>query len=198
MRKNKMMRLASCLLVAVLLTTSMISGTFAKYVTEASGTDTARVAKFDVNTTVATIDLFGESKIYDTKDADYTAGIADTDVLQSGDEGVIAPGTWGKFTYNVADASEVTVSYAVDYTVDEAGVPLQWSIDGTNWTNDLANVAATTLDGNEDITVMWRWAFEGGETAAWTDADDTTLGTNAKTNPAKPSVGIKVTFTQVD
>ena len=48
MRKNKMMRAASALMVAVLLTTCTISGTFAKYVTTAEGKDTARVAKFDV------------------------------------------------------------------------------------------------------------------------------------------------------
>ena len=44
MRKNKMMRLASALLVAVLLSTCAISGTFAKYVTSSTGTDKARVA----------------------------------------------------------------------------------------------------------------------------------------------------------
>ena len=48
MKKNKMMRLASALLVAVLLTTSIISGTFAKYVTSDSVKDEARVAKFGV------------------------------------------------------------------------------------------------------------------------------------------------------
>lgn len=45
MRKNRMMRAASALLVAVLMTTCTISGTFAKYVTSADSTDTARVAK---------------------------------------------------------------------------------------------------------------------------------------------------------
>ena len=48
MKKNKMMRVASILLVAVLLTTSIISGTFAKYVTSGEASDKARVAKFGV------------------------------------------------------------------------------------------------------------------------------------------------------
>ena len=43
MKKNKMMRLASFLLIAVLLTTSVISGTFAKYVTTDAQWDSARV-----------------------------------------------------------------------------------------------------------------------------------------------------------
>ena len=51
MKKNKMMRVASFLLVAVLLSTSVISGTFAKYVTEGSAEDVARVAKFGVTIT---------------------------------------------------------------------------------------------------------------------------------------------------
>ena len=51
MRKNKMMRLASALLVAVLLTTSVISGTYAKYITENTGSDEARVAKWGVTVT---------------------------------------------------------------------------------------------------------------------------------------------------
>ena len=55
MKKNKMMRLASGLLVAVLITTSTISGTFAKYVTTADAKDEARVAKFGVVITATVI-----------------------------------------------------------------------------------------------------------------------------------------------
>lgn len=48
MKKIKTMRIASVLLIAVLLTTSIISGTFAKYVTTGSSNDSARVAVFGV------------------------------------------------------------------------------------------------------------------------------------------------------
>lgn len=48
MKKNKTMRIASVLLIAVLLTTCIISGTFAKYVTTGEASDEARVAKFGV------------------------------------------------------------------------------------------------------------------------------------------------------
>ena len=58
MKKNKMMRTASGLLVATLLTTSMISGTFAKYTTQDEASDSARVAKWGV-TALATGSLFG-------------------------------------------------------------------------------------------------------------------------------------------
>ncbi len=48
MKKNKMMRLASVLLIAVMISTSAISGTYAKYVTSGYAEDNARVAKFGV------------------------------------------------------------------------------------------------------------------------------------------------------
>ena len=48
MKKNKLMRAASILLVATLISTCAISGTFAKYVTTGSATNTARVAKWGV------------------------------------------------------------------------------------------------------------------------------------------------------
>ena len=46
MKKNRMMRLAAFLLVCVLLTTSVISGTYAKYVSTTTDSDSARVAKW--------------------------------------------------------------------------------------------------------------------------------------------------------
>ena len=66
MKKNTMMRVASALLVAVLLSTCAISGTFAKYVTTASGSDTARVAKWDVQISGIADGLFAKTYAKDT------------------------------------------------------------------------------------------------------------------------------------
>lgn len=44
MRKNKAMRTAALLLVLVLMTSCFVGGTFAKYTTTASGSESARVA----------------------------------------------------------------------------------------------------------------------------------------------------------
>ena len=66
MRKNRMMRLASVLLVLCLLTTSVISGTFAKYVTTVGGRDEARVARWGFtgeNADIAITELFKETYI---------------------------------------------------------------------------------------------------------------------------------------
>lgn len=52
MKKNTMMRIASVMLVLALLTTCVISGTFAKYVTSGTGGDSARVAKWGIKIAV--------------------------------------------------------------------------------------------------------------------------------------------------
>ena len=86
MKKNVMMRIACFLLVAVLISTSTISGTYAKYVTEGTGVDTARVAKWGV-----AVDPNGDLflKAYTDDDADYTGNS-----VESGNEWkVVAPGT---------------------------------------------------------------------------------------------------------
>ena len=92
MKKNRMMRLASGLLVAVLATTSMISGTYAKYTTQDSANDSARVAKWGVELQ-AFGNLYGESYtdeiVADTEDEG--AGIRVQSNGATAD--VVAPGT---------------------------------------------------------------------------------------------------------
>lgn len=118
MKKNKMMRLASGLLVAVLITTSTISGTYAKYVTQDSATDEARVAKFGV-VVEAEGGLFAETYI------DTPGGAADKlTVVSVGavDDGVVdnvvAPGTENTegITFTVTGKPEVDVKVTVDVT----------------------------------------------------------------------------------
>lgn len=195
MKKNNMMRIASVLLVAVLLSTCVISGTFAKYTSESTGTDTARVAKWDfkVNDTTAnsntfTFDLF--KTINDTKD-----GAAEADIKYT-DGTIIAPGTKGSFDIVLKNDSEVTAEYTIDYTVtNTANIPVQFSLDGTTWKNsiddlDVTEAQTVAIGATEDtITVYWQWAFAGD------DAVDTALGLDGT---ATLTVAAKVTVTQVD
>lgn len=221
MRKNKMMRLASGLLVAVLLTTSMISGTFAKYISEASGEDSARVAKWSFQVggkdiaakNEVTFDLF--ATIVDTVLVDGQE-VADTDV----DEQLIAPGTKGRFDIVLTNASEVTAKYAIAFeeTIDQddKDIPIQYSLDGVTWKNTVAELnmtagESTTLPtalkatkenpATKTVTVYWQWAFETGAAVEEGmteqkegDATDTALGI------AMPTVTVKatITATQVD
>lgn len=60
MKKNKAMRAAGGLFVATMLTTSVVSGTYAKYITSDDAKDNARVAVFGVKVE-ASGDLFGQT-----------------------------------------------------------------------------------------------------------------------------------------
>ena len=62
MKKNKFMRLASVMLMLCLITTCAISGTFAKYTTSATATDTARVAKWGVKVVVTGKEAFAKDR----------------------------------------------------------------------------------------------------------------------------------------
>ena len=93
MKKNKMMRVASALLVAVLMTTSVISGTFAKYVTTDSASDTARVAKWGVELQVVG-NLFGDT--YGASDAIVNSSeftVKSNQTVAGSLVDVVAPGT---------------------------------------------------------------------------------------------------------
>lgn len=90
MKKNTMMRIASILLVVTLLSTCVISGTFAKYVTKAEGEDQARVAKWGV---LVSIDgnLFADK--YDATDEAYLEDGGEYAVVSANGDQVVAPGT---------------------------------------------------------------------------------------------------------
>lgn len=193
---NAIVKFTMLVLILTMLSLCLVSNTYAKYTSTFAGSDTAIVAKWDVSAGDAstTIDLFNSSKIYDTNGVtDYTqGGTDDTDVTNGTTDGIIAPGTWGSFSYSVSNNSDVNATYTVDYTVTAANVPLEWSVDGSTWSTNLSNVSTTALNmgATANITVYWRWAFNGDDTA------DTALGT--ATTLARPEVTITTTFTQVD
>jgi hypothetical protein len=112
MRKNKMLRLASGMLVATLLSTSVISGTFAKYVTTAKASDTAVVAKWGV-TVSASGSLFGEkySKGTTTNTPTTSTTAGDFTVESKNSSNLVAPGTQSDtlgFTFGINGTPEVT------------------------------------------------------------------------------------------
>lgn len=217
MKKNKMMRAASALMVATLLTTSVISGTFAKYVTSGNASDTARVAKFGVTVTAASNTMF---KTTYTK-TDTQAASTITNSVAS-DTNVIAPGTSGELTkVTLSGTPEVAVRVTNEATVtlenwivntNEYYCPLEVTVGsdtliGTSYqsTSEFKNAIeekinaykaeyapGTDLSTKTDAApvVSWKWAFDGD------DAKDTALG-NAAT-AATIKVQIKTTVTQID
>ena len=107
MKKNTMMRIASTLLIAVLLTTCAIGATFAKYATAASAEDSARVAYWGFNGTTFTIEnLFTDNY---------------TDVIANDSSDVIAPGTTGSSTFYFKPQNETAPEVAYKITVDTEG-----------------------------------------------------------------------------
>ena len=112
MTKIKTMRIASILLIAVLMTTCAISGTFAKYVTSADATDTARVAKWGVTVTASTGASFAK-----TYNSDNGLTVAAT-------EKVVAPGTSseeveGNVTFTITGTPEVATKVSITMTADK-------------------------------------------------------------------------------
>jgi hypothetical protein len=190
MKKNRMMRLASGLLVAVLLTTCAISGTFAKYVTSDSGSDFARVAKWGVTVEAKNFGMFTDKYETDDSTATFTG---DYSVKSADGKDVMAPGTKGTFAdFAITGTPEVAVKVAVEATVS---VSDNWIVDGDfycpivitvgteaisglDYKNaaDFAAAIKAKLDGksaqyapNEDLSAIynttnldlaWAWAFE--------------------------------------
>lgn len=94
MKKSKSIRVAAGLLTLTLITSCFVGGTFAKYVTKATGdgNDLARVAKWGVEIDAEAGDLF--KKVYTTNAADIKD--AEGNAIQNSveaDEKVVAPGT---------------------------------------------------------------------------------------------------------
>lgn len=123
MKKNKSMRLAGGLMIATMLSTSIVSGTYAKYVTSDNAEDSARVAKFGVTVT-ASGSLF--DKTYMSVGGGNTPGgtTADTGdttltVESSNADKLVAPGTKNEngITFTIAGTPEVDVK--LDVVVDE-------------------------------------------------------------------------------
>ena len=243
MKKNVMMRVASVLLICVLLTSSVISGTFAKYVTTDAGSDTAQVAKWGVVVKANPASLFAQG--YKDGSYDATADVDAASVWSKADLDLVAPGTQGEladFTVTGTPEVDVEVTYTAELTLtgwfldaDKDGVqdpgedeycPLVFTVNGetygttvTSATNKYASVAElitavqnAIVDSDEvyqhntnlgdnvygDLAVSWKWEFVTGD-AATNDPKDTTLGDAAAAGyPAKVTLNVSCTVTQVD
>lgn len=221
MKKNKIMRLASALLVLTLMTTCAISSTFAKYTTSTTGTDKARVAYWGFDQTAnTTLNLFSET--YDNV---------------KGGEKVVAPGTSQEETFgfkyvgNTAKtitAPEVGYKFTVNavatgsYAKLDANKNFKWTLKSGaadaeekefDTVADLLNAikalsgdasgskdykpgelppAFGTADANAECTIGWKWEFDANNN----DVNDTAMGNAADLDNVK--IDITVTATQND
>lgn len=190
MKKDMTIKLAVILFVGVLFTACAVSNTFAKYVSEANGNDSARVAKWAVKvgeTDITQTDTFAIDLFKDT----YIDG--STTYVDGNGDNVVAPGTKGEFSLAVKNESEVLVNYNIDYTItNNDNIPIKFSVDnGATWLNTIQDITSDTrvdIDSTETINVKWKW----DETS--TDAADTALGIPGT---ATIVVNAKVTASQV-
>ena len=113
MKKNKTMRAGALLLALTLVTSCFVGGTWAKYTTSGSGSDTARVAKFGVTVT-GTGNMFAET--YNSETAGFTG------VTVSSETKVVAPGTKGDMAaISITGTPEVAVQVTYEATEFDLG-----------------------------------------------------------------------------
>lgn len=181
MKKNKIMRLASALLVLTLMTTCAISSTFAKYTTSTTGGDKARVAYWGFD-----------------QGADTTIGLFDgnyTNVTSSGEvdgfSNVIAPGTedtaefafgYTNYKTNAITAPEVAYTFTVtptitgDYDELDANPSFKWTLKKPNdaKATEYQTVAALLADIKKlSGDASGSKSYQPGELpAAFTSADE--------------------------
>lgn len=205
MTKNMMMRIASVLLGAVLITTCIIGGTLAKYTTSYSLTSTsAQVAKWGV-----TITADGDDKVL----FDKTEGTGENiSVKASGEYNVVAPGMTGSISnFTISGTPEVAFEVTYDATIDLGDnwmvedafyCPLVFTIGGDvvsgldyNTAVAFENALKAALPANDqyaagdtvnqEISISWDWAFNGDH------VKDTVLGNAVP----KPSIQFDLTVT---
>ena len=214
-KKNWILRIATIAIILAVASAFLVSGTFAKYVTSETGSDTARVAAFGVV-------VSADADIFTTSEGDEVEGYS----MLSGDASdVLAPGTTGETTFfTFSGTPEVAVE--ISFEVTGAGYSADWKVSDEVEADDyfpLLFTATYAIDGDDDVVVAdglgyaaflaaldaytsqyeagtdisvfslvvsWEWPFEVNDEA------DTYLGGLA-TAPTF-ELGIKATVTQLD
>lgn len=223
MKKNKFLKLASGLLVLCLLTTCVISTTFAKYVTEDSASDTARVAKWGVQIAVQA-DAFATEYDATTNVEDESHQVIAKTVISSTTDNLVAPGTNGtlatatitgtpEVAVNVTKVANLTLTgWEVDVTDDSTVNPTYYcpiviTIDGVEYKGTSYSSMAdfeSAVEGalNSNINYVPKTDLADSHTITWAwafageDVKDTALGDAA--TAATISFEFSITATQID
>ena len=226
MKKNRTMRIAAVMLVFALLTTCIISGSFAKYITTGTAaSEAARVAKWGVKVEAAADSVKIADDAYGTTVAAFQATTG----------GIMAPGTSKESAavITISGKPEVAVKILVeaDVTVDRwldktgafyfpltvtvggIAVDLSSCTDAAGVKNAIkaaiegaipsATIAPNTDLGdayNNSLKISWAWPFGADDNKeSGNDAKDTYLGDQAADgNAATFGVSITVKVIQVD
>lgn len=117
MNRNRLMKASAFLLVSTMATSCFVGSTFAKYVSEGEGEDSARVAKWGVK-----VEVEGDGFKTSYGKNDYLSNVEGNTVISSTEEKVVAPGTKGTFGgVKISGKPEVAVKVETTATVDLSG-----------------------------------------------------------------------------
>lgn len=217
MKKNGLLlRIGVAAMVLTLASTSLMSGTLAKYFSESSGTAAAIIAKWNP-----------QAKINSQNASEWTVNLASTQTgvpEASANSQVasnrIAPGMKGAFPIEVSsNGSEVAIDYKIEASIPEGYKPslltdnLIFKVySDTNFSEgggkafSLSQSPSELDSGTIPVTgggtvkkyVYWEWPYEttsGG--VSNNDQEDTDAGKDAATasNPEGQTQNIKITIT---
>lgn len=116
MNRNRLMKASAFLLVSTMATSCFVGSTFAKYVSEGEGEDSARVAKWGVK-----VEVTGDGFKTEYGKDDVNANVEGT-VVSSNEEKVVAPGTKGTFGgVKITGTPEVAVKVETTADVELSG-----------------------------------------------------------------------------
>lgn len=179
MKKNRILKIGLLALALTLVTASLVSGTFAKYVTTVNGTGTVTVAKWDVKVGKDATSYAAALTLANT----IVNGTANGDVAADR----VAPGTTGKFSL-VYDTSASEVAHNITITLESTSangladlgylkvknsagtfVPFTGIDPITVYTK---NWKETEPSGATIVDVEWVWVFSADETQDGLDTED--------------------------
>lgn len=211
MKKTNFLILIGILELLIVIIMITFEGTYARYSTSVKGSDSARVAHWNINTTNNIKDLFAAS---------YTNIIDGTE-----EQGVIAPGTSGTYFFTISGDVETsyTLRIVASGTDDVNGAikeynPIKYSFTKPNTGNDKDKKPTITIDGmtfeelkkaindiddgsqiheagvlNGDIyTIGWKWETDGD------NEKDTLLENLVSTENKTINLSVDIIATQVD
>ena len=211
MKKTNFLILILIIELLVVISTITFKGTYAKYITAEKGSDSARVAHWNINTTNNIKDLFAAS---------YTNVVDGTE-----EQGVIAPGTSGSYSFTIDGDVETsyTLSIVASGTDNVNGAisgynPIKYSftkpntgedkdvkptltIDGMTFEelkkaiNDIDNGSQIHKAGNlsgDIYTIGWKWEIDGD------NEKDTLLGNLVSRENRTINLSVDIVVTQVN
>ena len=183
-KSNNSFKALILMLVLTMFALIALSGTYAKYTSEVSGTGTAIVAKWDIDFKNGDTDLAATEN--------FEIDLAKTMTSADSANTFIQPGSKGSFTITVTNNSQVPATVVASVSDESADIfskgQFTLTIDGATTGEEIQPNAT------KDLKIDWEWAYSATDA----DTDDTTIGQASDGTTAQTICGITLSATQVD